>query len=163
MWTGSTETRHSLGWCDYTVAHVGVLLNSYSQVANEEVRPMPKWRPFTWVIVVINVLFLVWIIAGVAGTSDSCGGMSGEELEVCEAATAIGASIGVGIIMFLWVLADVILGILWLVTRPKGRPCPVCGTQVKEGVTVCLKCGHDFRAAAGGTVDMPPPPGVTGG
>lgn len=25
---------------------------------------MPKWRPFTWVIVVINVLFLIWIIAG---------------------------------------------------------------------------------------------------
>jgi hypothetical protein len=28
---------------------------------------MPKWRPFTWVIVVINVLFLVWIVAGLAG------------------------------------------------------------------------------------------------
>jgi hypothetical protein len=117
---------------------------------------MPKWRPFTWVILVINILFLIWIISGVAGTADSCEGMTGDELEACEAGTAIGASIGVGIIVFFWVMVDIILGIIWLVTRPKGRPCPVCGTQVKEGVTVCPNCGHDFRAAAGGP---PPPPG----
>jgi hypothetical protein len=110
------------------------------------------------VIVVINVLFLIWIIAGVASTGDSCAGLTGPELEACEAGTAVGASIGVGIILFLWFLVDAILGILWLVTRSKGRPCPVCGTRVKEGVTVCPKCGHDFRAAAAGTPGVPPPP-----
>jgi hypothetical protein len=118
---------------------------------------VPRWRPFTWIIVVINILFLIWIIAGVAGTSDSCLGKTGQELDACETGTAIGASIGVGIIVFLWFLADGILGILWLVTRSKGRPCPVCGTRVKEGATVCPKCGHDFRAAASG-VEMPPRP-----
>lgn len=119
---------------------------------------MPKWRAFTWVILVINLLFLVWIIGGVAATSESCEGMTGQELDACEAGTAIGASIGVGIIVFLWFLVDGILGVIWLVTRPKGRPCPVCGTNVKEGVTVCPKCGHDFRGAAAGQPSIPPRP-----
>lgn len=90
--------------------------------------------------------------------SDECAGMTDDELEACQAGTAIGASIGVGIIVFLWFLVDAILGILWLVTRPKGRPCPVCGTQVKEGATVCPKCGHDFRAAAAPPAPPPAPP-----
>jgi zinc-ribbon domain len=74
--------------------------------------------------------------------------------EAGEAGTAVGASIGVGIIVVCRFFVDGILGILWLVTRPKARPCPVCGTRVKEGVTICPKCGHDFRAAVGGA---PPP------
>jgi hypothetical protein len=61
---------------------------------------MPSWRPFTWVIVVINVLFLVWIIAGVAGVSDECANEVGQAREACEAGTAVGASIGVGVIVF---------------------------------------------------------------
>lgn len=120
---------------------------------------MPKWRAFTWVIVVINVLFLVWIIAGIASVSDECANKVGQAKEACETGTAVGASIGAGIIVFLWALVDMILGIIWLVTRPRGRPCPVCGTLVREGVTVCPKCGHDFRAAAGGPPSgVPPPP-----
>jgi len=118
---------------------------------------MPKWRPFTWVIVAINVLFLIWVVAGAGGAASNCDGLTGNDLDACEAGTAIGASIGIGIILVLWFLVDGILGVLWLVTRPKGRPCPVCGTRVKEGVTVCPKCGHDFRAAAH-EPGVPPPP-----
>jgi hypothetical protein len=122
---------------------------------------MPKWRPFSWVILVINILFLIWVIAGISsagGTAEDCGTLSTQD---CEAAEAIGTSIGVGIIIALWAFVDVILGVLWLVTKPKRRPCPVCGTEVKHGVTVCPKCGHDFRTAAQGTVPPPPPPGTT--
>jgi hypothetical protein len=118
---------------------------------------MPKWRPFTWVIVVINVLFLVWIIAGVGGVVDECANEVGSAKQACEAGTAVGASIGVGIIVVFWFFVDGILGILWLITRPKGRPCPVCGTRVKEGVTICQKCGHDFRAVVGGASPPIPP------
>ena len=103
---------------------------------------MPKWRPLTWVIVVISVLFLVWIIAGVAGVS----------------VTALGVSIGVGAIAFFWFLVVGMLGIIWLVTRPSGRPCPVCGTLVKEGVTVCPRCGYDFRASGGPSPPIPTAP-----
>lgn len=119
---------------------------------------MPKWRVFTWVILVVNLLFLIWIIAGIAGsggTPEDCGTLTVEE---CNAAEGVGTAIGVGIIIVLWALVDVILGVLWLVTRPKRRSCPVCGADVKKGVTVCPKCGHDFATAAGDARQPPPPP-----
>lgn len=122
---------------------------------------MPKWRPFTWVIVVINVLFLIWIIAGLSGAANNCNNEVGQAKRACEAGTAVGASIGVGIIVFFWAFVDVILGILWLVTRPKTRTCPICGNDVKRGQFVCKKCGYDFRTQAGVVPPMPPaPPGT---
>lgn len=118
----------------------------------------PKWRPFTWVILVVNILFLVWIISGVSGTSDNCSGLSGQALETCQAGTAVGTGIGVIVIIFLWALVDVILGVLWLITRSKKRQCPVCGNDVKKGLTACGNCGHDFRAGVVGQPPPPPPP-----
>jgi hypothetical protein len=119
---------------------------------------MPKWRPFTWVILIVNILFLVWIIGGIAssgGTPQDCGTLSEQ---TCNDAEAVGTAIGVGIIFFLWALTDVILGVVWLVTRPKRRPCPVCGTDLKQGVIVCPICGHDFRV--GQVRDAQVPPGI---
>lgn len=37
---------------------------------------------------------------------------------------------------------------LWIADPHGSRPCPVCGEPVKNGVTQCQACGHDFRAAA---------------
>lgn len=94
--------------------------------------------------------------------SDDCAGEIGSAKQACEAGTAAGTAIGVGIIVVFWFFVDAILGMIWFVTRPKGRPCPVGGTLVKEGVTLCPKCGHDFRAAASGISPaphgIPPPP-----
>ncbi len=84
---------------------------------------MPNRRPFTWVILVVNVLVLVWIVAGPSETPD-------------------------GLVFTLWVFVDVILGVMWLVIGPRRRPCPVCGTDAKVGRTLCPNCGHDFAAAA---------------
>jgi hypothetical protein len=124
---------------------------------------MPKWRVFTWVILVINILFLVWVIAGGSSAANNCDGMTGQALDNCQAGTAIGATIGIGVIIFLWALVDVILGVIWLVTRPRDkRLCPVCGTPAKTGVTVCTKCGYNFATGAGQVAQppgqMPPPP-----
>jgi hypothetical protein len=116
--------------------------------------PMPRWRPFTWIIVVVNVVFLLWIVSTFAGASDSCSGESGQVKDVCETLATVGASIGVALVALVWALADVILGVLWLVTR-QGRPCRVCGRRVKEGVTICPACGFDFRAAAGAAPVVP--------
>jgi hypothetical protein len=119
----------------------------------------PKWRVFTWVILVINVLFLIWVIAGGVSASKNCNGLTGSELQGCQAGTAVGASIGIGIIIFLWALVDVILGVLWLVTKPRRRTCPACGNEVKRGLTRCPNCGFDFAAAAAqGRAAIPPPP-----
>jgi uncharacterized protein (UPF0212 family) len=102
----------------------------------------------TWVIVVFNVLMLIWVVGGGASAGSSCGDLTNEfEQAGCGAGTAI----GIGILMTLWVFGDVILGVLWLVTRPRGvRTCPVCGNDVKKGLVVCKKCGYDFRTAAQG-------------
>ena len=105
------------------------------------------WRKFTWVILIFNVLMLVWILTGVGSVADNCEGEIGSALEACEAGTAIGAGLGAAFVIFLWVAGDVILGVIWLVTRKTQRTCPVCGTTVKPGLVVCKSCGHDFRLA----------------
>ena len=111
---------------------------------------MPRWRKMTWFIVIVNILFLLWLIAGVGGTAANCEGLVGDELDICEAGTAVGATIGAGLIIVLWVMVDIILGILWLVTGRGRRTCPACGEDVKKGRTTCKSCGHDFKAAASG-------------
>lgn len=77
-----------------------------------------KTRVFTWIILAVNVIFLIWIIAGVSSVS---GGKCDATMSVdaCNSAKAIGGGIGALLVIFLWVAADVILGILWLVTRKK--------------------------------------------
>lgn len=106
----------------------------------------PRFRVFTWIILAINVLFLIWIISGVAGRPDaSCTAL---DQETCQAASDVGTGIGALVIVFLWVAADVILGILWLITRPKTRDCPTCGRSVKRGVTQCKSCGYNFAQAS---------------
>ena len=106
---------------------------------------VPKWRPMTWVIVIINILFLVWVISAGGAAAENCDDVARAERDACEAGTAIGASIGIGLVLFLWALVDIILGVIWLVTnRKKTRECPICGYDVKKGVTSCKKCGYDF-------------------
>lgn len=120
---------------------------------------MRGWRPFTWVIVVINILFLVLAISAIAAggsevdeeTLRECREQATEFFteEDCLAANEAGQAVGAGIaltgIIVFWVLIDIILGIIWLVTNRKKRECPVCGSDVKKGVTVCKKCGYDFK------------------
>lgn len=110
---------------------------------------MPKLRPFTWVILAVNAIFVAWIIGGaVSASHQTCS--PGLSAQACQSASAIGTGIGVALIIGLWVAADFILGVLWLITRPRGRDCPVCGKTVKPGLTHCLSCGTSFAAVYGG-------------
>jgi len=109
---------------------------------------LPDWRIFSYVILAVNLLFLIWIIAGVAGSSGHATDCGTLDQSTCDAARNVGTSIGVGIVIGLWVAVDVILGIIWLVTRSSKRQCPTCGNGVSKGVTVCKSCGYDFRVAA---------------
>jgi len=109
---------------------------------------MRNWRKFTWVILIIQVLFVIWIVAAVGSAADDCKGLIGDELSICETGTAVGTSIGVGLVIFLWAAVDVILGIIWLVTNRSQRDCPICGRSVKKGLTKCGKCGYDFASKA---------------
>jgi hypothetical protein len=111
----------------------------------------PHWRKGTWIILIFNLLMLVWMISagGATGSALSDCAQYTDEFERagCEAGTAIGAGLGAGMLIGLWVAGDVILGVIWLVTnKKKTRDCPVCGADVKKGLTVCGSCGHDFAA-----------------
>jgi hypothetical protein len=105
-------------------------------------RYFPRWRIFTWVILAFNVLMLIWVISAIA-SGESCTELTGDQLTECQAGQ-VGTGIGVALIIVLWALGDVILGVLWLVTRPRRRDCPVCGNSVRRGLTRCPSCGYDF-------------------
>jgi len=107
---------------------------------------MKSWRKMTWFILVVQVLFLIWIISGANSAADNCAGLTGDDLTICQAGTAIGASIGIGLIIFLWAIVDVILGVIWLITNRGQRDCPTCGKAVKKGQTTCKSCGHDYKS-----------------
>lgn len=115
--------------------------------------PRPHWRKMTWVLIIFSALMLVWIIAGASSTN--CGS---ETTQAGKSGCEAGTGIGVGIIIFLWFLGFVVLSLIWFMTRPRGRDCPVCGEKVKRGQTKCQNCGHDFAAAAASG-----PPAAAGG
>lgn len=121
-------------------------------------RWLPQWRVFTWIILAFNLIMLIWAITG-ASTGKSCKGLTGDALTNCQAGN-VGTGIGVGLIILLWALGDVILGVVWLVTKPHKRHCPVCGNPVRKGVMRCGECGFDFAQV--GQWRPPPPPGTGG-
>ena len=76
-----------------------------------------KVRAFTWVILVINVLFLIWVIAGAASSSGDATNCGSLDQDTCNSAEDAGTAIGVFLIVMFWAAVDLILGIVWLVTR----------------------------------------------
>lgn len=81
--------------------------------------PRKRRHVFRWFFLAVQALFLIWIIAGVSGSADNCAGEVGDMLDACQAGTAVGAGIGVGLIIFLWAAVDVILGVTYLIVRKK--------------------------------------------
>ncbi|MFI1481433.1 hypothetical protein [Streptomyces sp. NPDC020747] len=68
-------------------------------------RPKKRRRVFLWIFLIVQILFLIWVITGAAsgsGTPDECRGLTGDNLQVCEDANDIGTTIGVGLIIGLW-------------------------------------------------------------
>jgi hypothetical protein len=108
---------------------------------------LPGWRKGTYIVLLFNLAMLAWIIGGTASAAKdaNCG-----TDEACQAGTAVGTAIGVGLIIALWVAGDVILGIIWLVTnRKKTRECPQCGSDVKKGLIACPRCSYSWAAPVG--------------
>lgn len=74
----------------------------------------PAGQVAKWLLIIWNILMLIWLISGLTAVSriDTT-----NAYEV--AGAAIGASIGVSLIVIIWVFGDIILGIFALLTRPK--------------------------------------------
>jgi ribosomal protein L37AE/L43A len=51
------------------------------------------------------------------------------------------------LLMMLAVVTVLVLTIRALSMSNRKRVCPVCGSQVKRGLTKCATCQHDFAAA----------------
>ena len=110
----------------------------------------PHWRKMTWVLIVWCAIILLWAIAGGASSANDCSHQTGSAFlsaQSAKNACDAGTSIGVALILLIGFFGFVFFALIWFMTRPKGRDCPVCGERVKRGLTSCASCGHDFRAA----------------
>ena len=113
----------------------------------------PHWRKMTWAIVIFSGLMLLWLIVGItsADNSSHCAHETSRFFSKsdCTAARDVGTGIGAAIISTLWFVGFLVLSLIWFMTRPRGRDCPVCGEKVKRGRTTCSGCNYDFAAMAG--------------
>ena len=82
-----------------------------------ETKPKKKKRIFMWFFLAVQILFLIWIIAGIAGNSGDatdCGSLS---QQACNDAADVGTGIGVFLILVFWVIVDVLLFIPWVIVK----------------------------------------------
>jgi hypothetical protein len=112
-------------------------------------RFLPHWRKATWAVAIWTVLMGLWIVAGASSVSNNCAGRYGDDLSYCQAGTAIGGGLAITLLVMIWFIGFVVLSLIWLMSRPQRRLCPVCGEQVKKGLIQCQRCGYNFAAAAG--------------
>lgn len=79
----------------------------------------PKRRHiFRWFFLAVQALFVVWLIAGTTSAANSASNSCGNT-QLCHDSAAAGAGIGAMLIIVLWVAADVILGVGYLIFRKR--------------------------------------------
>lgn len=69
---------------------------------------------FKWAFILFNIFMILWLFGGMNAAMKSQEAMQGAELTGAKIGTGIGAMM----ILTLWVIGDIILGILVLFTRP---------------------------------------------
>jgi hypothetical protein len=82
-------------------------------------QPKRKRRVFMWVFLAIQVLFLVWIIAGAATKGGSCNGLTAHE---CADASDAGHGLAVAFQVVAWCVVDFLIGVSYLIYRLAKRP-----------------------------------------
>jgi hypothetical protein len=119
---------------------------------------MPRWRKATWALVVWTILMALWIGGGIAATGSGPGDCGTLSQDACEAAYGLGAGIGVTALFFLWFIGFLILGLVWLMSRPKENVV-VYGPEGQQ-VTVTEKEAKR-RVGKGWTYQPPLPPAAS--
>jgi len=80
--------------------------------------PAKKMRPLTGVILAWNALMAAWIVWGVFVTAHQSSNCASEVYaDACRSGAGIGAAVAIGGILFLTAIVDVILGVIWMVTK----------------------------------------------
>lgn len=95
-------------------------------------------RKMTWALWIWSALIVVWAIAGGSSAANKCAHSAYQN--ACNA----GAGIGVGVILFVGFIGFVFLSLIWFMTKPHPRECPVCGMEIRRGATICVHCETDF-------------------
>ena len=78
-----------------------------------------KRRVFPWVFLAVQALFVIWVIAGVASGHHAAAACQDPYLThaQCTSASETGTAVGVGLVILLWAVVDVILGVSYMVWR----------------------------------------------
>lgn len=70
-----------------------------------------------WIFIGFNILMTLWLIDGTCAVSKTVSNLPSSGVE--QAGAAIGTGIAAMMLFTIWVIGDIILGILTLLTRPK--------------------------------------------
>lgn len=71
---------------------------------------------FKYAFILFNVLMLFWVVGGFISASGGIGKLSSDAER---AGAAIGTAMGIGLLLTLWVIGDIILGLFVMFTRGK--------------------------------------------
>ncbi|MGH3349141.1 MAG: hypothetical protein ACRDPS_00640 [Nocardioides sp.] len=79
-------------------------------------KPKKKRRIFWWFFLAVQILFIIWIIAGATsgGTATDCGSLS---QQACQDAQDVGTGIGVFLIVIFWMIVDFFLAVIYGIYR----------------------------------------------
>ena len=92
---------------------------------------------------------LLWALTRVGGIECVEYAPGTVERDACELRKDVRAGIGLFAVGVVWFGGTLVLGVMWLVTRPRKRQCPRCATGVKAGLTACPGCGYEFGREGG--------------
>jgi hypothetical protein len=103
-----------------------------------------------WIyFIVVQILFIVWIVSINSGKSncDDIYRYSKVDRDICEVSNAASTGVGMGLVIFLWVVVDLIFVGFWLWKDPNQRDCPKCRSRGKlqNGIIKCRICGHEWQ------------------
>lgn len=71
---------------------------------------------FKGLFILFNILMVIWLFAGLVNVGEV---IDGAATESEQGWAAVGGTIGVGLLLVFWVLGDIILGLLTILTRPR--------------------------------------------
>jgi len=97
------------------------MAEQYPSQQHEHPPAKKKRRIFLWVFLAVQLLFLVWIIAGITsagGDPTDCGTLS---TEACNDAESVGTGIGVVLIVVIWMVVDFFLAVIYGIYRLASR------------------------------------------
>lgn len=81
-----------------------------------KLRRGPGGQIAKWIFILFNLLMIYWIFSYVGSISDMNAGTTSDAER---AGVAVGGTLGVGFLLVIWVLGDIILGLFALLTRAK--------------------------------------------